>query len=179
VLIWKLDRLARDLYVQEFIIRELQKRGKALVSVKDGEELVNAGDPMRTAFRQFMGIVAQLEKAFITMRLSAGRVSKARKGGYAGGGRAMGYRVEDGELHVDAAGAEVVRGIFAMKRRRLPLREIARQLNAGAVPTSRGGRWQAATVAYILRNPKYHGRLTYAGNEFARGDLDLLTVKSA
>jgi DNA invertase Pin-like site-specific DNA recombinase len=32
-----------------------------------------------------MGIVSELEKSFITMRLSGGRINKARKGGYAGG----------------------------------------------------------------------------------------------
>jgi len=176
VLIWKLDRLARDLYVQEFIIRELQKRDKALVSVKDGDALTGTGDPMRTAFRQFMGVVAQLEKAFITMRLSAGRVNKARKGGYAGGGCAMGYRVKDSELHVDQAGADTVRMIFSLRARRLSLRDIARQLNEEAVPTARGGRWQAATVSYILRNQKYHGNLTYSGQSAARADLDLLAV---
>ncbi len=30
-----------------------------------------------------MGIVSELEKSFITMRLSGGRINKARKAGYA------------------------------------------------------------------------------------------------
>ncbi len=81
VLIYKLDRLARDLYIQEHLIKKLESLDKKLLSIK--EPNLESTDPMRKAFRQFMGIVAELEKAFITMRLSGGRVNKARKGGYA------------------------------------------------------------------------------------------------
>lgn len=68
VLIFKLDRLARDLYIQEHLIQKLQALGKRLVSTK--EQDLDSTDAMRKAFRQFMGIVSELEKAFITMRLA-------------------------------------------------------------------------------------------------------------
>ena len=50
-----------------------------LISIK--ELNLESGDPMRKAFRQFMGIVSELEKSFITMWLSGGRINKARNGG--------------------------------------------------------------------------------------------------
>jgi DNA invertase Pin-like site-specific DNA recombinase len=99
VLVFKLDRLARDLYIQEHLIKKLEGIGKILYSVKEPD--LDSLDPMRKAFRQFMGIVAELEKAFITMRLSGGRINKARKGGYAGGATALGYTAKDKELQVD------------------------------------------------------------------------------
>jgi site-specific DNA recombinase len=175
LLIWKLDRLARDLYVQEYILRELVKRGKALVSVHDGAELLNNTDPMRTAFRQFMGIVSQLEKAFITMRLSAGRVNKARKGGYAGGRRALGYAVKDGDLRVLEAEAAVVRTVYALRADGLTVRQIAAKLDALGARTMRGGPWRSSTVHGILGNPKYRGTMKYRECEAPRADLDILT----
>jgi site-specific DNA recombinase len=90
VLIFKLDRLARDLYIQEHLIRKLEKHKVKIVSLK--EPKLDSNDPVRKAFRQFMGIVSELEKAFITMRLSGGRLNKAKKGRYAGGGLPYGYK---------------------------------------------------------------------------------------
>ena len=82
VVVYKLDRLARDLYIQEHLIKKLEQSNVKIISTQ--EPALDSNDPMRKAFRQFLGIVAELEKAFITMRLSSGRKNKARKGGYAG-----------------------------------------------------------------------------------------------
>jgi site-specific DNA recombinase len=172
VLIFKLDRLARDLYIQEHLIKKLEGLGKELVSIKEPD--LDSKDPMRKAFRQFMGIVAELEKAFITMRLSGGRVHKARKGGYAGGRAALGYLVKDKALSIDEEGAETVRSIFQMKGDGLTLRAIAQTLNDRGVPTARGGKWYAGTVSYMLRNTLYEGVYGYKGETAARADLALV-----
>jgi site-specific DNA recombinase len=169
VLIYKLDRFARDLYIQEHLIRKLAQMGRRILSTKEPD--LDGTDPMRKAFRQFMGIVSELEKAFITMRLSGGRLNKARKGGYAGGGVALGYRTEDKELAIDPVQAETVRLIFSLRRKRAGYRAIARVLNAQGIPTARGGQWHGGTVRYMLRNPIYKGRLAYKGLKTERPDL--------
>jgi len=169
VLIYKLDRLARDLYIQEHLIRKLAQMGRRILSTKEPD--LDGADPMRKAFRQFMGIVSELEKAFITMRLSGGRLNKARKGGYAGGGVALGYKAEDKELAKDRGQADTVRLIFSLRRKRAGYRAIARTLNAQGIPTARGGDWHGGTVRYILHNPIYKGRLAYKGVRTERPDL--------
>jgi len=73
-----------------------------------------------------MGIVAELEKAFITMRLSGGRINKAKNGGYAGGSTALGYRAEKKGIEDRPGASGDVRMIFRMKRhRRMSLGAIA------------------------------------------------------
>jgi len=42
-------------------------------------------------------------------------------------------------------------------RKRMGLREIARELNEKGVPTTRGGKWYTGTIKYILENPLYKG----------------------
>lgn len=172
VVIWKLDRLARDLYIQEHLIKKLELLGKVLISTKEPD--LNGNDPMRKAFRQFMGIVAELEKAFITMRLSGGRINKAKKGGYAGGSIALGYNSVDKELKQSENEAKLVMTIFRMKRNNhLSINEIARRLNEEGHKTKRGGRWYASTVKYILNNPIYKGHYEYRDIESRRDDLKL------
>ena len=173
VLIFKLDRLARDLYIQEHLIKKLEALKKNLLSIK--EPNLESSDPMRKAFRQFMGIVSELEKAFITMRLSGGRVSKARKGGHAGGSAALGYMAEDKELKIDPKHAETVKIIFRMKRyQRKSLGEIARELNKRKIPTARGKYWYPGTVKYILENPIYKGIMQYKDVMTKNKDLSLI-----
>jgi site-specific DNA recombinase len=172
VLIFKLDRLARDLYIQEHLIKKLDGLGKTLYSIKEPD--LDSKDPLRKAFRQFMGIVAELEKAFITMRLSGGRIHKARKGGYAGGRPCMGYKAEGKGLIIDERTAETVRLIFDMRAEGKTLEAIAQALRERQIPTSRGGKWHARTVKYVLDNPLYHGRMRYKDAGSARPDLALV-----
>jgi len=172
VLIFKLDRLARDLYIQEHLIKKLEGLNKKLISIE--EPHLDSNDPMRKAFRQFMGIVSELEKAFITMRLSGGRINKAQKGGYAGGATALGYKTKNKKLIIDEKQAEIIRMIFKMKRyKRMGLREIARELNEKGVPTARGGKWYAGTIKYILENPLNKGMVHNKDNKVKNIDLAL------
>jgi site-specific DNA recombinase len=173
VVVWKLDRLARDLYIQEHLIKKLELLGKRLISTK--EPNLESDDPMRKAFRQFMGVVAELEKAFITMRLSGGRIQKAKQGGYAGGGIALGYLTKEKELQPTELEAETIKTIFALKRgKRLSINEIARFLQEQGYQTKRGGSWHASTVSYILKNQIYKGNYEYKGIGSKRSDLALL-----
>jgi site-specific DNA recombinase len=172
VVIPALDRFARDLYLQEHLLRKLQDMKKTIVSIKEPD--ICSNDPIRKAFRQFMGIISELEKSFITMRLSGGRINKARKGGYGGGCPAIGYKATDKELTLDAESAKIVRTIFTLRDGKHTLREIASHLNDNGVATARGGKWHAGTVRYILTNPVYLGVVKYAGVSASRTDLALV-----
>ena len=169
VLIYKLDRLARDLYIQEHLIKKLETLNKSIISTKERD--LDSNDPMRKAFRQFMGIVSELEKAFITMRLSGGRLNKARKGGYSGGRVPLGYRAENKDLELDNNNLHTIRKIFSLRRERYSLRDIAGYLKDNGHASSRGGKWYGATVNYMLKNKIYGGVITYKNIVATRKDL--------
>jgi DNA invertase Pin-like site-specific DNA recombinase len=79
VIIEKLDRLARDLMVQETIIADFRKKGIELVSVAEPDLCSN--DPSRVLVRQIFGAIAQYEKAMLVMKLAGARQRvKARDG---------------------------------------------------------------------------------------------------
>lgn len=171
IIVWKLDRLARDLYIQEHLIKKIELLGKTLISTKEAD--LDSNDPMRKAFRQFMGIVAELEKSFITMRLSGGRIQKAKLGGYAGGGVALGYANKGKDLLLTETEAETIKTIYELKRKKYSINKIARYLRENDYPTKRGGNWYASTISYILKNDIYKGNYAYSGIESKRGDLAL------
>ena len=172
VVIYKLDRLARDLYLQEHLIRQLEQLNIKLYSTH--EDNLDSDDPMRKAFRQFSGIVAELEKGFILMRLSGGRDKKASEGGWAGGRTPYGYVASERDIKIDSNAAKVVSSIRSMRiGKHMSLRAIARSLNERGVPTAAGKQWYASTVQYILRNSIYRGVLKFKEFSSERTDLQL------
>jgi site-specific DNA recombinase len=173
VIIWKLDRLARDLYIQEHLIKKFESLKVRLISTKEAD--LDSNDPMRKAFRQFMGIVSELEKAFITMRLSGGRIQKAKKGQYAGGRVALGYSSKNNELFTNVPESIIIQMIFKLKRKNhLSINGIAKLLNKQNIPTKNGKIWYPSTVSYILKNQIYRGFYSYNGIKNDRSDLALI-----
>lgn len=172
VIVFKLDRLARDLYIQEHLIRKMSNLGVELVSINEPDLAGN--DPLRKAFRQFMGIVAELEKSFITMRMSAGRLNKIKVHKRHAGGRVpVGYVAVDGDIIKDPARLGVIEKIFELRERGLSLRQIAALLNGENIPAPRGGKWAACTILYVLNNPVYKGKLRYLDIAVDRPDLKI------
>ncbi|NLE05894.1 MAG: recombinase family protein [Crenarchaeota archaeon] len=173
VVIWKLDRIARDLYIQEMILKKLADANVRILSLKEND--LDSKEPMRVAFRQMVGIMSQLERAFITMRLSEGRKNKAKKGGYAGGCRPYGYSTFEGKLLIDTEQAEIVREIHKLRRNNhYSFRQIAKDLNDRGIPTQRGREWKAGTIHAILKNTKYRGVFKYTNEVASRPDLALI-----
>jgi site-specific DNA recombinase len=98
ILIERLDRLARDLMVQEATIAELEKQGFTLVSVQEPDLM--ATDPARIAFRQMMGVFAQYDKSQIVLKLRGARNRKRAAEGRCEGRKPYGTR--EGEQAVIA-----------------------------------------------------------------------------
>lgn len=70
ILIEKLDRLARDLMVQEHIIQDLQHRGIALISTTE-QGIDN--DPTRKLIRQMFGAIAEYDRTMTVLKLRSAR----------------------------------------------------------------------------------------------------------
>lgn len=161
VIVAKLDRLARDLYVQLWTEKELMVYDVEVLSVA---EPYRGKDPMSVAMRQIVGVFAELEKGRITERLVSGRLKKFSLGGYPGGNVSLGYVSVDGELQIDSEEAETVKTIKKWRKRGLSMGKIARKLNEAGISTKREGKgWYASTIRSILRNKIYKGKIKYAG----------------
>jgi DNA invertase Pin-like site-specific DNA recombinase len=88
VLVEKLDRLARDLMVQETIIGDLRKHGFDLISVTEPDLLQD--DPTRKLMRQIFGAIAEYEKTMIVLKLRGARQRQKAKTGRCEGAKPSG-----------------------------------------------------------------------------------------
>lgn len=139
MLIEKLDRLARDLMVQETIIGDLRKRSYELISVTEPDLLQH--DPTRVLMRQIFGAIAQYEKAMIVAKLRGARERVKVKEGRCEGRKP--YGTFEGE-------AEIVTRIMVLRATGLPYESIAATLNREGVKARYEGQWQARVINRIV-----------------------------
>ena len=143
IIIEKLDRLARDLMVQEATIADLEKHGFTLVSVAEPDLM--ATDPTRILMRQLMGAVAQYDKSQIVLKLRGARTRKRAQEGRCEGRKPFGYY--DGE-------AAVLERMKALRAEGLGFDRIAARMNAESVPTRTGRPWHGVVINRILTGDK-------------------------
>jgi DNA invertase Pin-like site-specific DNA recombinase len=143
VIIEKLDRLARDLMVQETIIADFRKKGIELVSVAEPDLCSN--DPSRVLVRQIFGAIAQYEKAMLVMKLAGARQRVKARDGRCEGDKPYG-------AHPKYPGEpEVIEQIRALRGQGMGLDSIAVRLNDEGVNSRRGVKWYPMTVSWVLQ----------------------------
>lgn len=162
VIVYKTDRLARDNFMAWWIEKELKKTNTTLISITEPYRL---GDPSGRLFYAMISAFADYERSMIMMWTKAGRIKKAKSGGYAGGNLTYGYDILDGKLILNEKEAEVVKQIFREYSRGKSMKRIAGELRAEEILTKRGGRWRRATGGVILGNRLYVGETSYGGIE--------------
>lgn len=147
-----LDRLARELTVQEAVLSYVWALAGRVFTADHGEHLEDdASDPMRTAMRQMRGVFHQLDRGLIIKRLTEGRAAKGSKGGYAYGAPRFGQRTVDGELTDDERENEIAEQFERWRdEEQLSIRAICARANAEGLLSKRGGKWHPTTVQRLL-----------------------------
>ena len=158
----KLDRIARNAGDFLAIVKELQGYGCDLVLIK---ESFDTSTPQGKFALTMFAAIAELEASTITERMMSGKAQKASEGGYNGSQCPLGYTYDVGVFTIDTKQAVTVRDIFLSFVNGQTMASIAKALNAGNVPTVRGGRWHTETVKYILKNGFYCGLAQWEDTE--------------
>src|SRR3954454_15755438 len=154
VVVARLDRLARDLLTQEFLLRDIRQRGGDLVSCSETEADYlrdDPHDPTRKLVRQVLGAISEFERALIKLRLQHGRALKAERGGFAYGAPSFGFRAAGGALVPLDREQEAVAMALELRRQGSSLRQIGTALTEKGFTSKRGGPWHPSTVARMLR----------------------------
>ena len=153
IIVYRLDRLARDLIIQETLLAEIKRMGGTPFTTSGAEADFlddDPNDPSRKLIRQVLGSVNEYERSMIALRLRSGRKLKAERGGFAYGSPGFGYRAENKQLVPDDREQQAVRRIREMHDAGTSLRQIIIALEAEGITPKRGGTWHPTTVRRVL-----------------------------
>jgi DNA invertase Pin-like site-specific DNA recombinase len=149
LVVYRLDRLARDFILQETTVQGLQAIGARVLSVSEPD--TDGDDPTRVLMRQMLGAFGQYERTLIRGRMIAGREAKRAAGGYIGGRPAYGLRAERGGLVEASDEAVVVRIVTTMRKKDASYRTIAAALHDEGLTTRSGGMFNPNQVRRIAQ----------------------------
>lgn len=164
VLVFKLSRFGRNAADVLTSLQRMQDYGVNLICVEDGiDSSKDAGKLMISV----LSAVAEIERENILVQTMEGRRQKAREGRWNGGFAPYGYRLENGELHIEPNEAEVVHIIFdKYTTTTMGTQKIAQWLNEHGYKkiqrhNNRLDVFTGMFVVGVLDNPVYCGKIAY------------------
>lgn len=160
VLVWKLDRISRNLLDFAAMYDELKKLGVTFVSKN---EQFDTSSAMGEAMLKIILVFAELERKMTAERVTAVMISRAGNGQWNGGRVPYGYDYdkETETFSVSETEGPIVLRIYDLYEENHSLIYVARTLNAAGVRHRSGKEWTPTTVSIILKNPFYTGTYRY------------------
>lgn len=169
VLVWKLDRLTRDLRDLLMLMEDVfRKYGVEFVS---STESIDTSTPTGRLMLNVLGAFAQNERETNALRVKTVMMEISKGCKHLGGVPPYGYTVDaDGYYQIVPEEAQVVRNIFRMKGAGESYGQIISTLDASGVKSRSGKSFTKNTLYDMLRNEKYTG--VYIYNRAAEADQD-------
>jgi site-specific DNA recombinase len=170
IAVYKLDRMSRSLTDFVGLLQRLDAKQVAFVSVT---QHFNTATPMGRLMLNILICFAQFERENTIERIRDKVAATKRMGRWCGGNPILGYDVAPGgrKLVVNEAEAERVRAIFDLYRERrslmATLEEVVgrgwhnKEWTNGAGKQSGGSPFRKSTLAHLLGNITYTGRIRY------------------
>lgn len=158
VLVWKLDRFARNRYDSAHYKSQLKKNGVKVVSATESI----ADGPEGIILESMLEGMAEYYSAELAQKVNRGMRENALKARSNGGTIPLGYRLdEEHRLKIDPLTAPVVREVFQRYADGENLRTIIRSLNERGIRTSRNYPFRHSSFNTMLKNRKYIGEYHY------------------
>lgn len=157
VIVYSLDRFARDRYDSVVYKRILKDNGVRVLSAMENI----SDDPTGVLLESMLEGLAEYYSRELATKIRRGLNDNASKC-MVTGTRSYGYRKgKDGKFEIDPVEAEVVREIYARVLTGEAFLDIARDLNRRGIKTRLGKPWVKSSFASVLSNPRYVGTYVY------------------
>ena len=158
VIVWKLDRFARDKYDSAHYKRILKNNGIKVVSAT---EAISTGAEGILLESMLEGM-AEYYSAELSEKVTRGLTENALKCKYNGGTLPIGYMIDSEQyFQIDPLTAPAVLDAFKHYADGASMREITDEMNLKGVRTKRGGKISINSVTRMLHNRKYIGEYRY------------------
>lgn len=182
VLVWKIDRISRNLLDFAAMYDELKKLGVSLISKN---EQFDTSTPMGEASLKILLVFAELERKTTSERVAATMLTRAKDGKWNGANIPYGYEYNKETKYpvLNEKEAEVVKAIFSNYASMRSLVKVVKWLMDNGYTTKHGGKWFATTVKQIINNPFYIGTLrynmTHGATRKSNAPEDVIVVENA
>jgi len=167
VIIYDSDRLARDNFLQRFILNQIIEADATLKIVKD--ETFDPHDENSMLSFNIKGALAEYMKKKILSESKRGRMTKVKKHKQMMGvNRIYGYIFDKQNdiLVINEEEKEVILKIVSLLLdENMSCSQIARQLSKEGIPAPKGDVWYQATISRLLKNPALYGCFYYGQTE--------------
>lgn len=157
VIVWKLDRFARNRYDSAIYKAKLKKYGVRVVSVK--EQISDT--PEGIILEGLLESMAEYYSSNLAQNIRRGQRESALKGQFRGGQVPFGYKIIDHKLAIDEKTAPCVRYVFESYANGMGKKEIADELNRRGLRTKTGNSFTVKSFSTLLSNVAYIGTLSY------------------
>lgn len=159
IIVWKLDRFARDRYDAAFYKRKLRNNGVTVLSAM--ERISNT--PEGIIMEGMLEAMAEYYSANLATNVKRGMRETVKKGLFPGGTVPIGYVLKDRHLYPDERKSPAIRKLFEEYVKGTRPAELIRMLAAHGILTKRGELLSLSQIARLLANPVYKGEYTYNG----------------
>ena len=158
VLVWKLDRFARNRYDSAHYKAILRKNGVRVVSAK---EAISEG-PEGIILESMLEGYAEYYSAELSQKVMRGMTENALKARYNGGTLPFGYMIDKDKRYIlNPATAPIVEEIFTRYADGETIVEIINSLNSRGIKSSMGVAFTKSSLNGMLKNRKYIGEYKY------------------
>ncbi len=166
VIVYQLDRFARNRLDSAVYTKALNDNGVKLVSAKENINDDSSGIIMQGILETF----AEYFSAQLSEKVTRGMYLNASKCKYNGGIKTMGYVIDENkDYQVDPVTAPLIREIFERFANGENANEIAKDFNRRGIKTTQGKEFGKNSLQHILRNKKYIGCYTFGDFEMKDG----------
>ena len=162
ILVYKLDRFARNRYDSAMYKAKLKKNGVRIVSVTEAI----SEEPEGVILESLLEGLAEYYSKNLAQNVSRGMRVARQHGFFTGGAIPYGYRVGEKKLVPDEKEARVVQKVFEMYADRVPMSEIIAEINRLGFKPRKGQKFAINSFYRMLRSPKYIGEYTFDGVEY-------------
>ena len=165
IIVWKLDRFARNRYDSAVHKAELKKYGVRVISATENI----TDEPEGIMLEGLLESLAEYYSANLSKHVKRGQRESVLAGTYTGGIPPFGFKVENKKLVADENKAPIIRYVFEQYAKGVSKKQIIEELNARGVLNYNGRPLTHSCLQNALRNPKYIGKYLFNGQEVTGG----------